>query len=203
MPDSTTLDPLDPLRRATQRLHEAEVDRNRLLRSLRSQHTPITRLSQAADLSVGTVHRLTRPAVVVSIGYEGRSADDFIDTLVERGVGTLVDVRENAISRKRGFSKTALMASCEQHGIGYRHERDLGNPRTNRDGFRAGEPSSVSVYRQHLRSNGAPALGRVTELLKDQTVALLCFEAEECHCHRSIVVEQLKALDPLVTVQQA
>lgn len=195
-------DSLGPLRTATRRLHEAEAERNRLIRALRSQRQPLTKLSEAADLSLGTVHRLTRPSTLVSVGYEGRTAEELVAGLLEAGVAVLVDVRENAISRKAGLSKNALAARCETHGIAYVHERTLGNPRFNRDGFRAGEPASLRVFQDHLLDQGADALGRVGDLLKDRTVGLLCFEADPCSCHRSIVAEHLRTVDPLVTVQQ-
>jgi len=194
-------DTLEPLRKATRRLHEAEAERNRLIRALRSQRQPITRLSEAADLSVGTVHRLTRPSIVVSVGYEGRTAEELVAVLVEAEVSVLVDVRENAISRKAGLSKRGLAARCEAQGIAYVHERTLGNPRHNRDGFREGRSESRKIFEQHLVDQGAEALGRVGELLRDRTVGLLCFEEDPCSCHRSIVAEHLKALDPLATVQ--
>ena len=107
-------DRLDPLRKATQRLHEAEAERNRLIRALRSKRTTLTSLAQAADVSVGTVHRLTRPSTIVSVGYEGRTAEELVTALVDAGVSTLVDVRENAISRKSGMSKRALAVTTGQ-----------------------------------------------------------------------------------------
>ena len=99
---------LDPLREAAQRLNEAEIERNRLIRALRSKRETLTDLAEAADVSLGTAHKLTRPSTIVSVGYEGRSVDELVDALVDAGVSVLVDVRENAISRKRGLSKRAL-----------------------------------------------------------------------------------------------
>lgn len=198
VPDADTL---DPLRRAARRLQEAEAERNRLIRALRSQRLPLTRLSEAADLSVGKVHSLTRPSTIASVGYEGRIVDQLIAALVEANVSALVDVREHAISRKPGLSKRGLAAHCEAHGIEYKHEPTLGNPRENRNGFRVGLPDSLKIYEEHLLGNGEAALARVADLLKDRTVALLCFEADPCSCHRSIVADHLKRLDPLATVQ--
>ncbi|MGB4803345.1 MAG: DUF488 family protein [Anaerolineae bacterium] len=48
------------------------------------------------------------PAQVISMGYEQRSVSEFIGLLVAHGVHKLVDVREVPISRRKGFSKTAL-----------------------------------------------------------------------------------------------
>lgn len=194
-------DRLYPLRKATKRLHEAEVERNRTLRALRSQRLPLTLLSEAADVSLGKVHALTRPSTIASVGYEGRSADDLLGALVGAGVGAVVDVRENAISRKPGLSKRALAELCRASGIEYLHEPSLGNPRENRDDFRAGVATSRSAYEQHLNATGADALRRVVSILRDRTVALLCFEADHSSCHRSIVADHLRRLDPLATVQ--
>lgn len=55
-----------------------------------------------------------------TIGYEGRVVDSFVEDLGNAGVEVLVDVRELAQSRKRGFSKTALSALLDEAGIEYR-----------------------------------------------------------------------------------
>ncbi len=194
---------LAPLRRATERLREAEAERNRVLRAMRAQKASIPRLSEAAELSVGKVHTLTKPSRIVSVGYEGRSLDALMDTLSTAEVGLLVDVRENAISRKAGFSKKALSARCESEGIQYAHEPTLGNPRSNRDSFRAGAPESRAVFIAQMSGGGKPALQRVADHLRSRTVALLCFEADPCECHRSLVAEALLDLDPLASVELA
>lgn len=199
----TKADPLDSLRRAARRLHEAEIERNRVARLLRSERQPLVRLAAAADVSVGTMHKLTRPATLASAGYEGRTAEALVSSLVDSGVSTLVDVRENAVSRKPGLSKAKLAQSCAACGIDYVHEPSLGNPRSNRDGFREGLAASREAYERHLLVNGADALERVATLLKDRTVGLLCFEAAHQECHRSIVATHLLLRDPLVEVIHA
>jgi uncharacterized protein (DUF488 family) len=186
---------------ATDRLRSAEIERNRLIRALRSQRQPLTRLSEAASLSLGSIHNLTRPSTIASTGYEGRGLDELLDALIAADVEVLVDVRENAISRKKGFSKRALAAGCAARGIDYLHEPTLGNPRSNRDGFRAGHTGSRSRYKAHLLDQGRDALQRVAKLLRGRTVALLCFEADPACCHRSIVADELVGLDPLATVR--
>jgi uncharacterized protein (DUF488 family) len=158
-------------------------------------------LSEAASLSLGSIHNLTRPSTIASAGYEGRSLEDLLDALIAAEVEVLVDVRENAISRKQGFSKRALTAGCAERGIEYLHEPTLGNPRSNRDGFRAGHKGSRSRYKTHLLAQGRDALHRVAGLLRGRTVALLCFEADPAGCHRSIVADELLRLDPLASVR--
>ena len=52
-----------------------------------------------------------------TVGYEGRALDEMIAELVRAGVERLVDVRELPLSRRRGFSKTALGESLRGAGI--------------------------------------------------------------------------------------
>jgi uncharacterized protein (DUF488 family) len=176
--------------RQSQELTVQDRDQNQMFRALRKGSTPLSAQKEAV---------CTAPTVL-SIGYEGRSAGAFVQTLLTHGVTVLVDVRENAISRKPGFSKTALAELCRGEGIEYRHEKSLGNPKSNRDGFRLGERSSVALYRKHLSVEGSEAIVRLGDLLKDQIAAVLCFEADSCSCHRSIVIEELKAANPNLEV---
>ena len=54
---------------------------------------------------------------LLTIGYESADLDAFLATLSEHGVTLLVDTRERAQSRRRGYSKTALStALAEQNG---------------------------------------------------------------------------------------
>src|SRR6478609_1630184 len=98
---------------------------------------------------------------ITGIGYEGLTVDALVSRLRLRGVTTLVDVRLNAISRKRGFSKKALGTALEQAGIAYLHRPALGNERDNRPGY--AELASVTAqearnrYRIGLRTPDAEA----------------------------------------------
>lgn len=138
-------------------------------------------------------HMPTTPHLV-SIGYEGRDVDDLIRSLLLQNVQVLVDVRLTPISRKRGFSKSALKAALEVAGIRYVHHRELGNPKDNRDAYRVGSPTARARFRDVLGSNEATdALRHVSELLDDGAVALLCFERDHSQCHRHQVAEALLA----------
>jgi hypothetical protein len=133
---------------------------------------------------------LDTPPRLVSLGYEGRSIDDLVSSLLGQGVQVLVDVRMTPISRKRGLSKTSLAAALNEVGIRYVHHRELGNPKDNRDDFRRGLPASRDRFRHLLGGDKAlAALKHVSELLDDSTVALLCFERDHSQCHRTLVAD--------------
>jgi len=205
----THVDEVARLKRAVAAEERARHRKQRIMLDLHDQGMSARALAPLVGRSFKTVTRELKAARdgsrgrLISVGYEGRTPDELITALRHAEVQTLVDVRENAISRKRGFSKRALAEACRAGGITYRHEPTLGNPRSNRDGFRSGESTSVEAYRSHLDTTGGEALETMVELLRDRTVALLCFEADHLHCHRSIVAERILDLDPAVQVVQA
>ncbi len=63
---------------------------------------------------------------LVTLGYEGRTLEAYLNILLKDGVTLLCDVRRNALSRKYGFSKSTLAKGCEGVGIRYEHLPQLG-----------------------------------------------------------------------------
>lgn len=140
---------------------------------------------------------------LISIGYEGRDADELIAQLKAERVTVLVDVRLNPISRKKGLSKTALKDALNASGIGYLHYRELGNPKDNRDAYREGAREARDRFERLLNEPTATeALRHVMELLDDERVALLCFERDHSTCHRSQISSALQGLDPSLLVHK-
>jgi hypothetical protein len=85
-----------------------------------------------------------------------------IGDLVDTGVERLVDVRELPLSRRRGFSKTALGDALRHAGIEYVHVRALGNPKPNRERYWAGDlAGGAAVYHKHLNNGSRTALVEV------------------------------------------
>jgi uncharacterized protein (DUF488 family) len=71
--------------------------------------------------------------MLATIGYERSSLADFVATLVHSEIEILIDIRDRAQSRMRGFSKSALSEALKEAGIGYVHFRQLGDPKEGRD----------------------------------------------------------------------
>lgn len=137
---------------------------------------------------------------IVSVGYEQRDIDEFVELLQQCDVDLLIDVRLNAISRKPGFSKTALGDRLRDSGIDYRHERSLGNPKANRDGFRRGEAEARDIFVSHLHAQATQSLEAVRRLSEQVTVALMCYERDHATCHRSSIVEEVWPGEPAVSL---
>jgi uncharacterized protein (DUF488 family) len=125
---------------------------------------------------------------VFTASYEGRSLENFLADLQAQGVRLLADVREAPISRKPGFSKSALAAALEDVGIDYRHIRALGCPKPIRDAYREDGDwvRYTKAYMKHLRQQ-QPAVEELAALCDAAPTALLCYEADFNRCHRTYV----------------
>lgn len=131
-----------------------------------------------------------------TIGYEGADLADFLATLKRAKTNVLLDVRELPISRRKGFSKTALKEALADAGIDYRHEKQLGSPKAVRHKLREdwNYKRFFRDYDKHL-SQQMDLLEQLTQEIKGN-VALMCYEKDHTTCHRASVVNELaKMLD--------
>jgi len=127
-----------------------------------------------------------------TIGYEGMAIDEFVGSLKDRGITQLIDVRKNPISRKAGFSKTALGARLEREGLIYRHLSDLGSPNTIRNDLRNGGSLDdfFDQYGAYLDSQ-SQVFDELRGLVMVRPSALMCFEKDYRECHRKVLSERL------------
>lgn len=124
-----------------------------------------------------------------TIGYEGTALNDFVDTLKAAGIDVLLDIRELPISRRKGFSKTALSAALKEAEILYSHEKRLGSPREIRHRLRedGNYPRFFREFRRHLIAQ-EELLAKLSEELRGN-VALMCYEKNHEECHRRLVAD--------------
>ena len=144
--------------------------------------------------------RGTQATWIGTIGYEGTTMRAFLDALRRARVELLVDVRAVASSRRPGFAKTALAANLEGAGTDYLHLRGLGTPAAGRAAARAGRHAEMRrIFLEHLGADEAQEqLERLAGIARsERRVALLCFEADPAHCHRSLVAAALAERLPL------
>ena len=140
---------------------------------------------------------------IYSIGYEGLELEALVDHLAAAKVSLLVDVRLNPVSRRRGYSRKTLSATLEAAGIDYRHERALGNPQDNRDSFRRGDGEEGRQRMREILDNGSgDALRRLVDDARGTRVAVLCVERDRLRCHRDVITEMVKEIDPTIDVLQ-
>ncbi len=127
---------------------------------------------------------------IFTIGYEGATVAEFLGALTAAGVERLIDVRALPLSRRPGFSKTALKAALQEVGIGYVHLRALGTPADGRAAARAGRHDDLRrIYASQLELPEDVAQGAMMlDLATEKRSALLCFERDPAHCHRSLLL---------------
>lgn len=136
-----------------------------------------------------------------TIGYEGYSAEEWLESLVANRVEIVVDVREMPLSRKPGFSKTRLDEMLRSKGIDYLHLRALGNPKAYRDRLRHGWDfvEFADEYRRLLDAQ-PEAIDALLALAIHRRTCLVCFEEDPAACHRSIVAEYVTEEQPELQV---
>jgi uncharacterized protein (DUF488 family) len=128
---------------------------------------------------------------IFTIGYENATQGDFIAAVLSAGVERIVDVRAVANSRRPGFSKTPLRNALAEAGIDYVHLRALGTPAEGRAASRAGRFADLErIYAGQLELPEAIAQGaEMLELAREKPSALMCYEREPAHCHRSLLLD--------------
>jgi len=123
-----------------------------------------------------------------TIGYEATTVADFLAALKAAGVKRLVDIRALPLSRRPGFSKSALRAALAEEGIAYDHFRALGTPAAGREAARKGRQVDLErIYAEQLELPEAmAATAQLFALADEAPTALLCFERDPAGCHRSL-----------------
>ena len=127
---------------------------------------------------------------IFTIGYQQATQPAVLAALREAGVEVLADVRARPLSRKPGFSKSALKAAVEEAGIEYRHFRDVGTPPEGREAARRGDRETLRhVYAGQLELPEAlAAMAELRQLASEKRTCLLCFCRDAAKCHRSLLV---------------
>ena len=136
-------------------------------------------------------------ACLFTIGYEGSSFEGYLNRLLKHNVKTLVDVRRNPLSRKYGFSKKTLSETAGKLGIDYIHIPELGIDSEQRQDLNtpADYARLFDRYERNELKQNADALERLRQIAATRKrVAITCFEADVCMCHRGRVAKALSCL---------
>jgi len=135
--------------------------------------------------------------VLFTIGYEGISLEEYLNRLLKNDVKILVDVRNNPLSMKYGFSKSQLKRYCENLGIQYMHFPEVGIQAEQRQELntQTDYDKLFAVYRKSNLTKTVPTQTVILNLLKQhKRIALTCFEANICQCHRKHLAEAIESL---------
>ena len=136
------------------------------------------------------------PIEMFTIGYEGRDVDEFVSCLMQYKVTRLIDVREIPLSRKKGFSKSALKEKLEDQNIEYVHVKLLGSPSDIRKKLKTDwdYDNFFKSYTKHLKNNFNAVKEAHNYVLSGKS-CVMCFERVPDKCHRSIVAKAIRKYD--------
>lgn len=136
--------------------------------------------------------------ILYTIGYEGISLEEYLNKLILNDVRVLCDVRNNALSMKFGFSKTQLEKACKAVGIQYVHLPKVGIESSKRQELHSqNDYDKLFIeYKHDVLANNANIQKNILNLLIDnERIALTCFEADICQCHRKPLAEAITNLE--------
>lgn len=135
--------------------------------------------------------------ILFTIGYEGISLEEYLVRLLKNDVKVLVDVRNNPLSMKYGFSKNQLIKYCGYLGIQYFHLPEVGIQSDQRQELNSQKDYDklFSIYRKNNLNKTTKAQAEIFNLLKQhKRIALTCFEANIDQCHRKYLAEAIETL---------
>lgn len=154
-------------------------------------------LSKEELEKVTKAHPKSNKTVLFTIGYEGISLEEYLVRLLKNNVKVLVDVRNNPLSMKYGFSKSQLKKYCTSLGIDYVHIPEVGIQSNQRQELNSQSDYDklFAVYRKNNLTQTKAHQNEILKLLKQhKRIALTCFEANICQCHRKHLAEAVEAL---------
>jgi uncharacterized protein YwgA len=140
---------------------------------------------------------INNQTILFTIGYEGISLEEYLNRLIKNDIKVLVDVRSNPLSMKYGFSKSQLQRYCNSLAIEYIHIPEVGIQSEQRQELKtqADYDKLFSIYRKNNLPNSTSSQEMILTLLKEkERIALTCFEANICQCHRKHLAEAIENL---------
>lgn len=135
--------------------------------------------------------------ILFTIGYEGISLESYLNKLLRNNVKLLCDVRKNASSMKYGFTKSQLENACKGVGIKYIHIPEVGINSDKRQELNTQNDYDklfVDYVTNNLTKTKSHQIRILNFLKENKRVALTCFEANKCQCHRSHLAEAISNL---------
>ena len=155
------------------------------------------KLDKNGIAAVETAKIQTNKMGLYTIGYEGISVEQYFERLIKADIKLLCDVRKNPLSQKYGFSKGILQTICTAMNIVYLHLPTLGIESSKRQNLNTTEDRAALFenYANCTLPNTTDAINLVINKIQThQRIALTCFEAHHCDCHRGTLAHYMANL---------
>jgi uncharacterized protein (DUF488 family) len=131
--------------------------------------------------------------LLCTIGFAGKTAEEFFALLSEAGVQQVIDVRQNRGGQLSGFAKHPDLSFFLRQiaGVAYIHEPLLAPPPELLKTYRKTNdwPAYEDAFLSVMKERGVPA--KVDTVSWPSNIALLCSEPEPEKCHRRLVADLL------------
>jgi len=142
-------------------------------------------------------HNFEKAPTLFTVGYEGVSLERYLNKLIKNNIHILIDVRNNPLSMKFGFSKGGLQKYCLSLGIQYLHFPEVGIQSEFRQELN-NQDDYDKLFEKYCRIH-LPKTQQTQELIlsflkEGKRIALTCFEANICQCHRKHLAEAISKL---------
>jgi uncharacterized protein (DUF488 family) len=135
--------------------------------------------------------------ILYTIGYEGISLEEYLNRLIKNDVKVLVDVRNNPLSMKFGFSKAQLKNFCASLSIEYLHIPEVGILSEQRQELNT-QTDYDKLFDTYKKFNLKKTISYQEQILKllqqNKRIAMTCFEANICQCHRKHLADAITKL---------
>ncbi len=147
--------------------------------------------------AINQTRAVNHKTILYTLGYEGISLEAYLNKLIRNDIKVLVDVRNNPLSQKFGFSKSQLMRYCEGLNIEYVHFPEVGIQSEYRQQLnkQSDYDNLFLSYKKKTLTRTTSTQESILDLLKQKKrIALTCFEADICQCHRKHLAEAISQL---------
>lgn len=140
--------------------------------------------------------------ILFTVGYEGRSVEEFFNILIQNDVRLLIDVRKNPLSRKFGFSKEKMGHISEAVKIKYTHIPALGIESEKRAVLNTPDDykNLFKDYEETLDQRLEPLNTVYSLLCANKRIALMCFEKDVELCHRHVIRDYLSRIHKIRSI---
>ena len=134
---------------------------------------------------------------IYTIGYEGRSIDGLINELIKRNIRTLFDVRKNAFSMQREFSKQSLVEATSEAGIDYVHCPEVGIVSDKRQELlpEGRKDELFDWYKANVLPTSRRFVDKALAAFDNGSIAFMCYEKDPMDCHRSRLADYCLSSD--------
>ena len=142
------------------------------------------------------------PQNLFTIGFAGKSAEQFFTILKEAGVQRLLDVRLHNSSQLAGYTKRNDLPFFLQSivGAGYLHLTQFAPTKQLLNGYKKGEYTWQEYEQEYANILHRRQPHRTLNPNEIEGGCLLCAEPTATQCHRRLAAEYLQQVWPSITI---